>query len=104
MRQRCIEPISLVLLVELCWVLKRLYAATSAELLATTEDLLAVPQFRTEKRDLVHAVVQNVEASRSAEAGLADALVAQIAKAKGCSHTASFDNGAVRTAGMVLLT
>ena len=38
-----------------------------------------------------------------ASAGLADVLITHIGQALGCSHTVSFDKGAVRWAGMTLL-
>lgn len=95
--------ISLVVLVELCWVLKRLYAATEGELAAMTQDLLDAPQFHMEQRDVVRAALQHLAQAKSAKAGLADVLIAKIAKAHGCTQTLSFDKGAVRAAGMVLL-
>lgn len=95
--------ISLIVLVELCWVLKRLYAATEAELLATVDDLLASAQFHVERRTVVQAASQRMATAKN-KAGFTDMLVAQIAQAEGCLHTLSFDKGAVRAAGMVLLT
>jgi predicted nucleic-acid-binding protein len=95
--------ISLVVLVELCWVLKRLYAATEAELVATVDDLLGSAQFQLERRSVVQAACQRM-ATANSKAGFTDMLVAQIAEAEGCTHTLSFDKGAVRAAGMVLLT
>jgi predicted nucleic-acid-binding protein len=41
--------------------------------------------------------------SPKASAGLADVLITHIGQALGCSHTVSFDKGAVRWAGMTLL-
>jgi predicted nucleic-acid-binding protein len=99
------EPgfISLVVLVELCWVLKRLYSASADEWLATAEDLLNNPRFQLERRDVVAATLQFMKASPGAKPGFADVLIAQLAAAQGCSRTVSFDKGAVRSAGMVLL-
>ena len=66
------EPgfISLVVLVELCWVLKRLYSASAGELLATVEDLLNTPRFQLDRRDVVAATVQFMKAGESAKAVL----------------------------------
>jgi predicted nucleic-acid-binding protein len=99
------EPgfISLVVLVELCWVLRRLYSASADELLATVEDLLNTPRFQLDRRDVVTATVQFMKAGESAKAGFADALIAQLAAAQGCSRTVTFDKAAVRYAGMTLL-
>lgn len=99
------EPgfISLVVLVELCWVLKRLYSASAEELLEAVEDLLNTPRFQLDRRDVVAAAVQFMKAGPGAKAGFVDALIAQLAAAQGCSRTVSFDEAAVRSAGMVLL-
>lgn len=98
------EPgfISLIVLVELGWVLRRLYGATEAELADTAADLLASPQFHVEDRSVVQATVQHFRSLKS-KAGWTDQLVAQIAKAAGCGRTVTFDKAAVRTAGMQLL-
>ena len=99
------EPgfISLVVLVEVYWVLKRLYSASAEELLATVEDLLNTLRFQLDRRDVVAATVQFMKAGKGAKAGFEDALIAQLAAAQGCSQTVSFDKAAVRSAGMVLL-
>ena len=98
------EPgfISLVVLTELGWVLKRLYGASEAELLDTVADLLASPQFQVENRSVVQAAVQHMRGLKT-KAGWTDLLIAQIASTQGCSHTVSFDKTAVRSAGMHLL-
>jgi predicted nucleic-acid-binding protein len=96
--------ISLVVLAELCWVLKRLYGASQDELAATVEDLLGMPQIYLERREVVRATVQFFKGSKSPKAGFVDVLIAQVAIAEGCSHTVSFDKGAARTAGMTVLT
>jgi predicted nucleic-acid-binding protein len=95
--------ISLVVLVELCWVLKRLYAATQAELVDTTEEFLRAAQFHVERRDVVQAATRLMQKRASGKAGFVDVLIAQIAQAEGCTHTVSFDKAAVRSADMQLL-
>ncbi|MEN9397297.1 MAG: hypothetical protein RLZ81_1827 [Pseudomonadota bacterium] len=95
--------ISLVVLVELCWVLKRLYAATEGELVATVDDLLRAAQFHVESRDVVQACTQRMTELKGSKAGFSDMLIAHMASAQGCSHTVSFDKSAVRSCGMVLL-
>lgn len=95
--------ISLVVLVELCWVLKRLYAANELELLGTVQDLLGAAQFRVESRAVVQAATQRLFGLKSVRVGLSDLLITEIAKNQGCSHTVSFDKDAVRLAGMTLL-
>ena len=99
------EPgfISLVVLVEVCWVLKRLYSASGDELLTVVEDLLSMPRFHLDRRDVVAAAVQFMQAVPGSKAGFVDALIAQLAAAQGCSRTVTLDKEAVRSAGMVLL-
>lgn len=67
--------ISLVVLVELCWVLKRLYAATDAELLATVTDVLDAAAFRVEQRGVVQAALAQMALATTGKAGFADALI-----------------------------
>ena len=99
------EPgfISLVVLVEMYWVLKRLYNASGDELLATAEDLLNMPRFQLDRRDVVAAAVQFMKTDQGSKTGFVDVLIAQLAAAQGCSRTVTFDKAAVRSAGMVLL-
>jgi predicted nucleic-acid-binding protein len=95
--------ISLLVLAELCWVLKRLYSATPAEVKGTVEDLLRMPQLQLEGREIVQAALAGAKAGKGLKSGFVDALIAQVARAHGCRHTLSFDKAAVRDAGMVLL-
>lgn len=99
------EPgfISLVVLVEMYWVLKRLYSVRGDELLAAVEDLLSMPRFNLDRRDVVAAAVQFMKAAEGSKAGFVNVLIAQLAAAQGCSSTVTFDKTAVRSAGMVLL-
>ena len=99
------EPgfISLVVLVEMYWVLKRLYSAGGDELLAAVEDLLNMPRFHLDRQDVVAAAVQFMKAAEGSKAGFVNVLIAQLAAAQGCSSTVTFDKTAVRSAGMVLL-
>ena len=98
------EPgfVSLVVLVELCWTLRRLYGATPTELLSLVERLTNDARFHIEKRDVVQAALAHCKSS-AAKANLPDVLIAQRALAEGCTHTVSFDKAAVRSAGMVEL-
>jgi predicted nucleic-acid-binding protein len=67
------------------------------------EHELNTAQFEMEHRETVQAATQWVKAAKNSKAGFADRLIAQIALNAGCTHTLSFDKGAVRAAGMVLL-
>ena len=95
--------ISVVVLVELCWVLQSLYRVTPPELLDLIDDLLRSRHLQLEHRPAVQAAVHALRQSPTACAGLADVLITHIGQALGCSHTVSFDKGAVRWAGMTLL-
>jgi predicted nucleic-acid-binding protein len=95
--------ISLVVLVELCWVLERLYSATHQEIGQTVADLLETPRFHLQHREAVQKAVRHFHDKRSSKAGLADLLIAQLALHAGCSSIVSFDRAAVRAAGMTLL-
>ena len=95
------EPgfISLVVLVESCWVLKRLYGATPKELRETVRDLLDVRQFSVERR----LCVSNALARLGDGTGdLADAIIAELAFEAGCERIVTFDKTATKL-GMVLL-
>ena len=96
--------ISLIVLAELCWVLKSLYGATQEELTATAADLLGAAQFHLERREVVQAAIQRSSSrSKKPRVGLVDLLITQVAAAEGCARTVSFDKAAVRSAGMTLL-
>ncbi len=95
--------ISLVVVAELCWVLSSLYRATVDELVATIEDFLNTPQFCMEKRDVLQAAIGRLKTVNNRKAGLADALIAEIALSAGCTATMTFDKAAVGAAGMTLL-
>jgi predicted nucleic-acid-binding protein len=95
------EPgfVGLVVLVETCWVLRRLYGASAAELRDTVRDLLGTRQLAIEQR----TVVLRAMARLGDGAGdLADALIAEGAVAAGCARTVTFDKHGVRL-GMELL-
>ncbi|MBB1599004.1 PIN domain-containing protein [Variovorax sp. UMC13] len=99
--------ISLVVLVELCWVLERIYAATPTEIGEMVDDLLNTPTFHLQNREAVHEATRQLLTARNTKAqgaGFADRVIAQVALKEGCSSTVSFDRAAVRSAGMTLLS
>jgi predicted nucleic-acid-binding protein len=89
--------LSVVVLVELFWVLTRRYNVTAIEWLDLQDDLLNGAHFFIEHRDAVQAAAL---ICRSNSAGFVDALIAQVARTAGCTQTASFDKAAIRLAGM----
>ena len=96
--------VSLVVLVELCWVLKRIYAATPEEIGATVDGLLALPQIHVERRDVVQKTLRAAGGTKPAKGGFVDRLIAEISRSEGCSRIMTFDKLAVRDAGMTLLS
>lgn len=75
--------ISLVVLVELCWVLKRLYNATDLELAGTVADMLGSPQLQIEQRHAVQTACQLVlllNSGKAVKVGLTDVLVVEVAR------------------------
>ena len=95
------EPgfISAIVLVELWWVLKRLYRATRAELKQTVQDLLDTRQFVLEQRG---AVIQALKRLDVANGDIVDALIVELARAGGCERVVTLDKDAGRV-GMELL-
>jgi predicted nucleic-acid-binding protein len=91
--------IGLVVLVETCWVLKRLYGATPAELRDTVRDLLDTRQLVFERLAVVAAALARLG---DGAGDIADALVLEGASQAGCASSVTFDKAAVKL-GMVLL-
>ena len=100
------EPgfISLVVLVELYWVLERLYGARPAEIVDTIADMLDVTQLQFQERETVQSALEDWRLRKTSKAQLPDVLIAQLARKFGCTQVVSFDKAAVRSAGMTLLT
>ena len=95
--------ISLIVLVETCWVLKRLYGATPSELRDTISDLLGTRQLRVERRGVVtRALARLPKAGATMTSDIADALTTEISTDAGCEQTMTFDKGTV-SLGMTLL-
>ena len=92
--------VGLIVLVELCWVLKRLYQATALELKQTVEDLLSSRQLSIERRDLVIAALRLLG---STSVDVADALIVAAARDAGCARTVTFDRSAAKLDGCTLL-
>jgi predicted nucleic-acid-binding protein len=91
--------ITLVVLVEVWWVLKRLYRATAPELRLTVQDLLDTRQFVVEQRSAVMQALKRLDASSG---DIADTLIVELSLTAGCERVVTFDKDAVRT-GMTLL-
>ena len=88
--------VGLIVLVETCWVLKRLYGASHEELRGTVRILL-------ESRQLVVEARASVMRALGVAGDLADALIVECALEAGCERTVTFDRKASRS-GMTLLS
>ncbi|MDR1188088.1 MAG: PIN domain-containing protein [Bifidobacteriaceae bacterium] len=93
--------VSLVVLVETLWVLRRSFRVSHERATATTRALLAA-------RDLVlqepGAVAQALAVAEQTDSEVPDALIAALALEAGCERTWTFDFRAARRFGMELLT
>ncbi len=92
--------VSLVTLVELCWVLGSSYALDRSRLVEALEALLRTRELVIEEAEVAW---QSVRRYRDSAADLADCLIERLGAAAGCRHTVTFDRGAAKHCGMVLI-
>ena len=96
--------VSVVVLLELYWVLERVYAAKPSEIVATVSDMLAMAHFHFQEHEAVQAALNDWHRlERRGKVGLPDLLVARLALRFGCTRVVSFDKAAIASAGMTLL-
>jgi predicted nucleic-acid-binding protein len=96
------EPghISLVTLAELIWVMDRIYRKPKNAISALVRGLLESKQVVLENHN---AVIQALRSFDSSNADFSDCLIERLCASAGCSQTMTFDVGAAKSAGMVLL-
>ena len=92
--------ITMLVVIELCWVLTACYASTKDDLIQVLERLLHNKQFVVERSDIV---AQALRRFASSNAQFSDCLIERCGKAEGCEETVTFDQGAAEYAGMRLL-
>lgn len=92
--------ISTVTLCEIAWVLADCYAADRARIRAVVEGLLGTRQIIVESPELVWKALRAWQASA---ADLSDALIGEVAAARGAAKTVTFDKAAARLPGFELL-
>ena len=92
--------ISSVTLAESVWVLERLYRKPKSDVVFFIRGLLESKQLSVENQDAVAQALRRFEGSN---ADFADCLIERLCDTAGCSHTMTFDVGATKSAGMVLL-
>ncbi len=88
---------SLVVLVELNWVLRRAYRMSASEVAGVVERLLRARELVVQDADLVRRGL------RASGVELPDAVIAELGRSGGCSTTATFDRRASTHDGMTLL-
>jgi predicted nucleic-acid-binding protein len=93
--------VSLIVLVELSWVLERTYGYSHEVMLSTIDTLLNSENIQVERSELVELTLHTV---RQQDADFADTLIALSATESGASKTMTFDKRAARRIpGMELL-
>ena len=92
--------VSVVVLVELVWVLSGSYGLDRAQVATVLSTLLRSKELVIERADLVTQALRRYSANG---AEFADALIERLSAAAGCSATMTFDAGAVKAAGMTLV-
>lgn len=91
--------ISVVVMVELVWVLDRLYDVTLHDLSVIIERMLQSDVFVIEHEQLVFAAMTDFKEGRGS---FSDALITRIAAEAGCAETLTFDRKASRLPGFML--
>lgn len=84
--------INRLVLIETVWVLESVYEYSREQIAAAIETLLRMVRVLTEDADLVRVAVVAYRHG----ADCADALIAGVNSAKGCSRTATFDRSAAK--------
>lgn len=100
--QRCTHDdpgfVDRVALCELVWVLMSVYGYGRKEVVSIIDQLLASQDIILEDQESVRAALRGF-ASRGVD--FADALIAEVNRARGCAATATFDRKAARLDGFV---
>lgn len=93
--------VPLVATVELVWVLSSSYGLNRAQVVEALDLLLRSKEIVVDRADLV---LQAQRRFAIGGADFADCLIERIALSQGCRATMTFDAGAVKAAGMTLVT
>lgn len=92
--------VSLVVIVETAWALRRFYLYERSQIANALRSLLNVAELEIESAEDVRSAVADFETSA---AGFVDCLVARTNASSGCEHTVTFDRKAAKLAGYELL-
>lgn len=102
--QRSIDDpafVSLVVVAEMAWVLKRRYRFTNEDIIKVLRKLLPSEQFLFEDEDRLYAMTED---DLMVHIDLSDRIIAYLASRQGATHTVTFDRAAARSIpGMELL-
>jgi predicted nucleic-acid-binding protein len=93
--------VSVIVLVELHWVLERVYKVDRDSRLVITESILSADQLKIESAPFVR---QALSLSKTTKADFPDCLIAKLLESAGCQTIYTFDKAAAKHAGMTLLT
>lgn len=93
--------ICLPVLVELVWVLTRVYRIRKTALVYVLDTLVESPKISFEQDDSVRT---SLHIFRNSNADFQDCLIARLTKAAGCGRTLTFDEIAAQDAGMELVS
>ncbi len=88
--------VSVIVLCELSWTLKRVYGRSDDDILLVIRELLATPTLVVEHAELVGRAIAST-------VSFADALIHLVGAASGCSGTITFDRRFARLDGVELL-
>ena len=92
--------ISIVTIIELCWVLESGFALSRSEIVSVYQRLMSVDAF---KIDRVSVVAAATRAYGEGKADFADCLIERLSVLAGCTQILTFDRAAARTGAMSLL-
>jgi predicted nucleic-acid-binding protein len=92
--------VSLIVLLEMHWVLKKIYRLDRESLADAALSLLSTAQIKVESASIVLSAVRNY---KTASVDFEDALIAKLALDAGCDSVYTFDKTAAKQAGMTML-
>jgi predicted nucleic-acid-binding protein len=92
--------ISITVLMELNWILEKIYKMKRADVIRILDHLIQTDTFEIESQ---HEVEAAIALYRAKNIGFADCMISVSAQSVGCSQTFTFDKKAARDAGMTLL-
>jgi predicted nucleic-acid-binding protein len=92
--------VTLVTVVELCWVLESSYSFSRQQFAEVMQTLMAVDAIKLDRAASVASAVRSYVASN---ADFSDCLIERLCVTAGCERTMTFDKAAAKSAGMTLI-